>query len=62
MKKRFLRVSEAVQVIIANRIVLNETMFGSRSSEKMMSITNQESFTAFILTREFFSKKAHVQH
>lgn len=56
------RVSEVVEVIIANRMVLNETMFRSRSSEKVMSIINEENFTAFILTRELYSKKACIQY
>lgn len=59
--KETVRVSEAVEVIVASRMVLNETAFGSRSLRKTMSIINQENFTAFILTRDFFSKKACVQ-
>lgn len=38
-------------MIIANGMLLNETVFRSRSSEKIMSMINQENFTAFILTR-----------
>lgn len=49
-RRNSLSVSQAVEVIIANRMVLNETVFGFRSSEKM-SVINQENFTAFILTK-----------
>lgn len=45
---------------VANRMVLKGTVFGSRSSEKIINMINQENFTAFILTKEFFTKKACI--
>lgn len=50
-RRNSLSVSQAVEVIIANRMVLNETLFGFRSSEKIMSVINQENVTALILTK-----------
>lgn len=54
--------SEAVEEIIENKMFFNETVFGFRSSEKIMSVISQENFTAFILTREFYSKKACITY